>query len=778
VTLLAGTRVGSYEIIGPLGAGGMGEVYRAFDPRLRREVAIKIISGVSFTSTQRYRLEQEARAAGGLNHPNLLTIHELGSHEDAPFIVCELLVGRTLRSRLLAGPLTASEATDYAQQIAKGLAAAHDRGIVHRDLKPENIFVTTDGRLKILDFGLAKITDPLSSNDAADTDLLTGPGVVLGTLAYMSPEQASARPVDERTDVFAFGAILFEMLWGRSAFRRASAGETIAAILADDPLQTAPPAGVPPALAAIVRHCLEKDPDRRFHSARDIALVLESGTLPIAPVRRPLRPLPVMVIAAALIALAAGAWLLMRSRSHGVSQIDSLAVLPLTELSGTSDRYFADGLTEELTTKLAQIHSLRVVARSSAEKYANTKKSLRDIGRELNVDAIVTGSIARSGGNLRVTAQLVDPQTERTLWADQYERPLGDVLTLQDDLARAIAEHIRIRMTPAEQQRLTSARPISAAAHDAYLKGRFYLNRTDPEFLSRAIILFKEAIQREPKYAAAYAGLADCYAEMGNFGMLVSTEAYPSAKESAQTALQLDPNLAEGYVPLAIVESQYEWNWKAAEDDFRRAINLNPSNDRAHGHYAILLMVTGRTDEALAEGRRILEISPLGYMATGEMPFLLYLARRYDDAIAGFQKALEIYPDAVETLEGLADAYAAAGRDAQAFAAYQQWARVAGYSQPVIDDLARAYSSGGMPAYWRKRLEMEKIEQEETGDVFSYRTASLHARLHHTDEAISWLERAYAEHSNRLIYLRVDPMFDSLHTDPRFQNLLRRVGLP
>jgi len=490
VTLSAGARVGSYEIIAPLGAGGMGEVYRAFDPRLRREVAIKIISGVSFDSTQRFRLEQEARAAGGLNHPNLLTIHELGSHEDAPFIVSELLVGRTLRSRLLAGPLTASESTDYALQIAKGLAAAHDRGIVHRDLKPENIFVTTDGRLKILDFGLAKINESLSLDDAVDTDLLTGPGVVLGTLAYMSPEQASAHPVDERTDVFAFGAILFEMLWGRSAFRRASAGETIAAILADDPLQTAPPAGVPPALASIVRHCLEKDPDRRFHSARDIALALESGTFPtfpIAPIRRRLGPLPVVVIAFALIALAAGIWL-VRSRSHGVSQIDSLAVLPLTELSGTSDRYFADGLTEELITKLAQIHSLRVTPRSSAAQYAGTKKSIRQIGRELNVDAVVTGSIARSGGRVRVTAQLVDPQTERSLWADQYERPLGDILTMQDDLARAIAERIRVRMTPAEQERLSVAQPVSTAAHDAYLKARFYFNRYDPESYSRAII--------------------------------------------------------------------------------------------------------------------------------------------------------------------------------------------------------------------------------------------------------------------------------------------------
>jgi len=755
----------------------MGEVYRAFDPRLRREVAIKILSGMAFQSGQRSRLEQEARAAGGLNHPNLLTIHELGSHEEAPFIVCELLVGQTLRRRLQKGPLSSEEVADYASQIAKGLAVAHDKGIVHRDLKPENLFITTDGRLKILDFGLAKVNEPQASDEALVTDVLTGPGVILGTLGYMSPEQSSGHAVDERTDVFAFGAILFEMLWGRPAFRRGSAGETIAAILADDPLTSVSLTGVPSGLLAIVRHCLEKDPDRRFHSARDISLALESGAAPIAR-RRISRRVAILAGLTLLVALGGGAWFL-RSRWHApAAQIDSLAVLPLNDLSGSADRYFADGLTEELTTRLAQIHSLRVVARSSVEQYAATKKSLRDIGHELNVDALVTGSIVRSGGNLRVTAQLIDPETQRSLWADAYERPLGDVLVLQDDIARTIAERIRARMTPAEEQRLSSARPVSTAAHDAYLKGIFYLNRTDPESLSRGIILFKEAIAREPSYANAYAGLAACYAEMGFFGVLLSNEAYPSAKEAALTSLRLDPNLSEGYVPLGMVEAQYEWNWKSAEDDFRRAIHLNPGNERAHGHYAILLTATGRMDEALSEARRLLNLSPMGKMANLEMPYILYLARHYDAAIAQYQKGLEIYPNDVESREGIADAYAAAGRTAEAFEAYQEWASIAGYPKPVIEDLSDAYSHGGMTVYWRKRLEMESVEQEETGDVFSYRTAALHARLNQIDEAVSWLERAYAEHSNRLIFLRVDPVFDGLRSDPRFQNLIRRVGLP
>jgi TolB-like protein/Tfp pilus assembly protein PilF len=776
VNLQPGVRLGPYEILAPLGAGGMGEVYRCLDPRLRREVAIKILPASLFPDpVRRRRLEQEARAAGALNHPNLLTIYELGSHENAPFIVCELLVGETLRSKLGSGPLPPRQAADYALQIAKGLAAAHDKGIVHRDLKPENIFVTSDGRVKILDFGLAKVNEPMR-NESSDTDMLTGPGVVMGTLAYMSPEQALGRPVDVRTDVFSFGAIVFEMLWGRPAFHKTSPPETIAAILATDPLSTVP-GDLPPGLISIVRRCLEKEPDRRFRSGHDVAIALESGSVPM-PVVGP-APFPatkVIAGALAVVVIAAVIWI-VSTRGTGSPHIDSLAVLPLRELSGTSDRYFADGVTEELITRLAQIHSLRVVPRTSAERYVGTRKSLREIGQELNVNGIVTGSVLRSGGNVRVTAQLVDARTEQNLWADEYERPLGDVLTLQDELSRAIVDRIRIRLSPADQQRLTSARPISPAAHDAYLKALYNFNRADPEGFSRAITLFQEAIARDPNYAAAFAGLAHCYTSMGFFGILVPTEAFPTAKEAALTALKLDPDLADAHVSLGIVLANYEWNWKAADHEYRRALELNPNSEGAHEWIALLLLATGRTDEALAESRRAVELSPLGRVANQQLPWTYYQAHKFDIAIQQYQKAIPNDPDDPELHEGLGDAYVAAGRDPEAFSAYQQWARVAGFPAAIIAELDRAYRAGGMGSYWRKRLELEDQEAKETGDVWPYRMALLHARLHETEGTLSWLERAYAEHGNRLVFLHVEPAFGFLSRDARFQNLMHRVGL-
>jgi serine/threonine protein kinase/Tfp pilus assembly protein PilF len=784
VTSLPGSRLGSYEIVASLGAGGMGEVYRAFDSRLRREVAIKILPADVFADPgRRRRLEQEARAAGALNHPNLLTIFELGMHDDAPFIVTELLVGLTLRAKLVEGPLPSPQVREYALQIAKGLEAAHARGIVHRDLKPENIFVTSDGRIKILDFGLAKFQESQDPDDQnADTSPLTATGVIVGTLAYMSPEQASAHPVDARTDVFAFGAILIEMLCGRPAFRRASAGETIAAILSSDPTSMLPP-DVPPDLAGLARQCLEKDPETRLRSGAAIAAWLESGaSAPSVASRRSTAPQitasrrrPLLVAAVAVVVAIVGTLLWLRVGRPRT--IDSLAVLPLADLSGTSDRYFADGLTEELNTRLAEIRSLRIVTRSSTDRYAGTRKSLRDIARELNVDALVTGSITRSATSIRVNAQLIDPETERSLWADRFERPLGDILPLQDDLARAIADRIRATMTPSEKERLTNARTVNPIAHDAYLKGRFYLNRAEPEAFSRAILLFKEAIEHDPNDAGSYAALAECYANMGTFQILTANEAYPEAKKHALTALRLDPHSGDAHVSLGIVASQHEWNWKSAENEFRRAIDLSPGSDTAHDEYAIQLMISGHPDQAIAEGRKALEISPLGRRANHELGWLLYLTRRFDASIAQYQKALANDPDGLEVREGAADAYAAAGRNAEAFATYQQWARLAGYPEAVIDDLNRSYRAGGMAGYWRKRLEMEKQEEAESGDVFPYRMAAIHARLHEKDDAISWLERAYDEHNNRLIFLRVDPAFDSIRLDIRFQNLLRRIGV-
>ena len=784
MALAPGSCLGKYEIVAPLGAGGMGEVYRAIDPHLRREVAIKVLSADVFADpSRRRRLEQEARAAGALNHPNLLTIYDLGTHDDAPFIVCELLTGQTLRGALAVGALPPRTAAAYATQIAAGLEAAHDKGIVHRDLKPENIFITTDGRVKILDFGLAKFNEPVAADASTETELRTEPGTVIGTLAYMAPEQVKALGADARSDIFAFGSILFEMLWGKPAFRKPSAGETMAAILTSDPV-VHPPAEVPAGLVAIVRHCLEKNPDQRFQTAHDLAFALSSdfgssGTMPLAAPRIDQRRPPILVIATVAAGVIIVA-LLFSARSfwRREPKIDSIAVLPLGNLGGGTDRYFADGLTEELTTRLAQIHALRVVPRTSTGRYVDTKKSLQEIGRELDVDGIVTGSVQRSGNTVRITAQLSDTANGRSLWADHFERSLGDVLALQDDLARTIAERIRIQMTPAEKQRLQDARaPVNSQAHDAYLRGRSYLERTDPENLSRAVLFFKEAVQRDPKYPEAYAGLADAYADMGFFNILLPTEAYLSAKEAALTALRLDPNLAEAHVSLGQVETHYEWNWKEAEREYLRAIELNPNYDLAYNAYAQLLIAIGRADEAIAQSKHAFELSPLGRRAIEEYPWILYLARKYDASILQYRKAMELDTQDVESREGAADAYSAAGRDAEAFAQYQQWSRMAGYPQAIIDDLARAYAAGGMTGYWRKRLTMEKIEEDQTGDVFSYRMASLYSRLHETDSALVWLERAYAEHNVRLIFLRADPVFDPIRKEIRFQNLVDRVGL-
>ena len=781
VSLAPGSRVGKYEILAPLGAGGMGEVYRAADPHLRREVAIKILRADVFNDpSRRRRLEQEARTAGSLNHPNLLTIYDLGTHDDAPFIVCELLHGKTLRSALAGGALSVRKATMYAAQIVSGLNAAHEKGIIHRDLKPENIFITLDDRVKILDFGLAKLTAPIPQDAATDTLEHTEKGSVLGTLTYMAPEQVKALGADERSDIFAFGSVLFEMLWGRPAFRKESSAETIAAILTEDPIDSVP-ATVPAALVSIVRHCLEKPPDRRFQTAHDLAFALAADTsqpvaFPLAAARWKSRPLLAAGFFAALVI--AALIVPIRRLAPGGSHIDSIAVLPLADLSGGADRYFADGLTEGLRTRLAQIHALRVVPQTSTSRYVGSTKSVREIGRELDVDAVVTGSVQRNGERVRISAECSDPKTARSLWAENFEGSIGDVLALQDDLARTIAQRIGVPMTPAEQQRLKSAPRVNPAAHDAYLRGRSYFVRSDPESLSRALIYFKEAVQRDPNYAPAYTGIADTYEEMATFGVLLSTEAFPPAKEAALTALKLDPNLAEAHVSIALIETKYDWNWKAAEEEIRRAIELDPNYDIAHNAYAQLLMATGRKEEAIAQSRRAFELSPLARQAIHQLPWMLYFARKYDAAILQYRKAMALDPDELLTREDLADAYAAAGRNAEAFAEYQQWARTAGYPQPVLDELSRSYTRGGMTGYWRKRLEMENVEMDQTGNVFAYRMASLHSRLRDTNDALGWLERAYAERNNRLIYLRVDPVFDPLRRDPRFQNLVQRIGLP
>jgi eukaryotic-like serine/threonine-protein kinase len=765
----------------------MGEVYRARDARIARDVAIKILPSTFVDDRERLlRFEQEARAAGALNHPNLLTIYELGMHDGVPFIATELLEGETLRARLRIGPLPLSEAVDYALQIANGLAAAHQKGIVHRDLKPENLFVTEDGRVKILDFGLAKTTALLPA-DAPTALRLTDPGTLLGTVQYMSPEQVRSDDLDARSDLFSLGVVLYELVSGRSPFIRASAPETMVAILRDDPQPL--DGDVPPWLVTIIRHCLEKNTAQRFQSAHDVGLALSAGMTSgittdarpeLAQARAP-RWIAGALLTAALIALIA-----VRFRERVANtfspqlgpRIDSVAVLPLANLSGDpQQQYFADGMTEELITQLAQIGALRVISRASVMEYRDTKKSASQIAQELHVRALVTGSVLRSATRVRITAQLIDAETSSSVWADQYERELGDVLALQNEVARSIEERIKVKVTPQVASRLAAVRSVDPRAYELFLKGRFYSRKNTPDGLNRGLSYFEDAVRRDPRYAPAFAGIAYCYNQMGHFQILLPQDAYPNAKKASEKALQLDPGSADAHMSLAWAKASYDWDWPSAEREFRTAIRLNPNDAMSHDQYALCLAAQGRHVEAVAEASRGVNVDPVSRTSLTGLAWVLYLSRRYDASLGQYQKALEVDSNGLTALENVADLYEAMGDHARAFDAYQRWAAAAGITHSTIMKLDRAFHAQGMNGYWQTRLQMEKNEEAEEGEAWPYRMAALNARVGDREEAINWLQRAYAERNSRLIFLGVDPVFDGIRSDPRVVQILRGVGI-
>jgi serine/threonine protein kinase/tetratricopeptide (TPR) repeat protein len=793
--LLPGARLGPYEILAPLGAGGMGEVWRARDTRLDRDVAIKVLpERLAQDQAALSRFEREAKVLAALSHPNLLGILDFGREGDLVYAVTELLEGKTLRSRLSTTELSWREAAKIGVAVAEGLAAAHARGIVHRDLKPENVFLTADGRVKILDFGLAR-RDVLSSpgTESVTPTLMqeTLPGTVLGTVGYMAPEQVSGEPADARSDIFSFGCLLYEMVTGNRAFPGKNAAEVIAAILRDDPADpTTSGKPLPPDLTRVITHCLAREPAQRFQSAQDLAFDLNavlagaavSAPLPALPTRR--RAL-LWIGSAGLVVLAALVGIVLASRRRAPTTlgppatITSLAVLPLRNLSQDPEQdFFADGMTEELTNQLAQIRALKVISHTSVMKYKATTKTAPEIGKELKADAVVTGSISRFGGRVRIIAQLVRTATDETILAERYERDLGDVLSLQNEVARTIAVKIEVEITPEEHARLSGGRSVDPSAHEAYLKGRFHWNQRTPEGFLKGVDYFQKAIEKDPTYAPPYAGLADTYNLMAFLGMLVASEGFPRGRDAALQALQLDPNLPEAHAALARVLSDYDWNWAAAEKEYQRAIELNPSYSFARQQYGLRLAVIGRVEKGIAQVRKALELDPFSYITNNAIGWVHYLAHRYDDAIRHYRTTLELFPNVSQPYEQLADCYLAKGEHEQAFRAYQKWAQVAGISSKVIAELERAYADGGIKGYWKERVRMETREEEETGNVWAYHRAILHARAGQREEALRWLEKAYAERHNRLIFLRVDPAFDSLRDDPRFADLLKRVGLP
>jgi TolB-like protein/Tfp pilus assembly protein PilF len=651
--------------------------------------------------------------------------------------------------------------------------------------------------VKILDFGLAR-REVLSSSDVESiTPTLmqeTLPGTVLGTVGYMAPEQVSGEAADARSDIFSFGCVLYEMVTGNRAFPGRNPAETIAAILRDDPVDpTASGKSFPADLTRVIAHCLAREPAQRFQSAQDLAFDLNAvlaGSAVSAPVSaQPLRWFRRIWIPLAAIVLGGAIAGLVLARRHATqtaravamtTAIRSLAVLPLENLSNDPEQdYFADGMTEELSTQLAQIRALKVISRTSAMKYKKTAKTMPEIGRELNVDAIVTGTVLRSGGKVRITAHLIRAATDDQIWAESFNRDLQDILVLQGDVARAIVGRIRVKTTEREQTRLSGARPVDPAAHEAYLKGLYFWNKgRTPEYVSKAIEYFNEAIEKEPGYSAAYAGLAQTYMAMGTYGMVLSEDAIRNARPATMKALEVDPESAEAHAALGRIRMAYDWDWVGAEGEYRRAIELNPSLALAHNWYAWFLVAMGRIEEAMSESKRARELDPFSVTISQGSAWVLYMAHRYDESIEQGRRTFELDPQFLPAHEMVAMAYEAKGSAAMAFAEYQKWAQVAGYDARTIAALKSAYDAGGMKGYVRKRLEMEQQESNETGNVWSLQMAHLFARLGDRDQAYSWLERAYAERHDRMLFLKADPVFEGLHSDPRFIDLLRRIGLP
>jgi len=790
MALTPGVRLGRYQILAAIGAGGMGEVYRARDERLHRDVAVKVLPAAVASDRERVaRFEQEAQAAGRLNHPNILSIYDIGSEDGAPYIVSELLEGETLRNAL-AAPRPVTWCLDVAVQIARGLAAAHATGIVHRDLKPENVFVTRDRRVKILDFGLAKLTQPAEDGTMAETVAwATQPGVTLGTVGYMSPEQVRGLPTDHRSDLFALGAILYEALAGRRAFSGASPADTMTAILRDEPAPLGSGSRTPQPVQDIVRRCLEKRPEDRFQSASDLEFALSaaagSGTVAVATIQRPRRTYPLAAALAAVVVVAgAVAWYLARAPG-GTPRVPSIAVLPLANLSNDPEQeYFSDGMTEALIADLARVGGLRVISRTSTMAYkkpfgsAQGKPaqpvSLPEIARQLNVDMVVEGSVMRSVDRVRITAQLIDAKSDRHLWANSYDRGLSDVLSLQAEVARTVAQEIKVTLTPQESARLAAVKPVNPASHEAYLRGRYFLAKSTEDSIGEAIRQFKRAAELDASDARPYTGMADAYTAMRST-YAPPRAVMPRAKEAAQTALRLDPGLAEAHVSMGGVFMFYDFDWAAAERELRQAVDLAPNLAEAHDYLGQYFAAVGKPAEARAESDRALALDPLSLIALNDAGWVAYLGRDYDRSADLNVKALALDQNFWPAHRDLGLAYEKKGRFADAIAELER-ARQLDSNPSILEMLGGAYAAWGKKDDARRVL-AEATKQASEHYVCPYEVATIHAGLGDTEATLEWLKKGVDEHADCMPWARSDPKLDALRDNPRFRQLMGEIGL-
>jgi serine/threonine protein kinase/Tfp pilus assembly protein PilF len=779
--------ISHYRIIQKLGAGGMGEVYLAEDTELNRKVALKFLPLVSEHDRERMRrFIQEARAAAALHHGNIAHVYEIGEADGKSFIAMEYVEGQTLDYKIKGRLLHTDEIVRIGSEIADALNEAHSKSITHRDIKPSNISITSHGHVKVLDFGLAKVTATRSEGAASDlpTQIKTRSGVVVGTVEYMSPEQALGREVDHRTDVFSLGVVLYEMTTGRRPFTGTTATETIDRIAHAQPEAIARfNYDVPAELERIIRKCMEKDRERRYQSARDLFIDLQNlqrdavmaqtatsekaGTQPRIPGRRP----TVMVVALVVGLLAAVGFGLYWFAGGRPAPINSIAVLPLVNASSDPDtEYLSDGLTESLINSLSQLPNLKVISFGSVMHYKGQQIDPQAAGSALRVRAVLMGRIVKRGDALSISAELVDVLDKSHLWGTQYERKLSDLITLKGEIAKDVSEELRLRLSGEEQKRLTKPYTDNTEAYQLYLKGRYYSARQNEEEIRKGIEYFNQAINVDPNYALAYAGLSSAYYGL-SYVYLAPREAMPKAKAAAMRALALDNRLAEAHTSLAIVKTFYEWDWSGAEAEYQQAIGLNRNYAPAHQWYGWHLALVGQPDKSISELERAQEIDPLSSEVSWSLGVCLFFAHRYDKAITQLQKTLEQDPNMPLAHFHLAASYEQQGKSNEAIAEF----RKATGTAPDAS-LGHAYAAFGKRDEALKILDQLK-ERSARGDLPGYEMAILYTGLGDKDRAFEWLDKAYEDRSELMSWLKVDPRLDSLRSDERFTKVMRRVGL-
>ena len=816
----------------------MGEVYLAHDTKLDRKVALKVLPAQLAADQDRMRrFVQEAKAAAALNHPNIAHIYEIGEHQGLNFMAMEFIDGLTLTELMKSRDEDIVKLLRYLQHVAEGLAKAHAAGIVHRDLKPDNLMVTRDGHAKILDFGLAKLVEPEqhSANQRTSSEVATilqeqsTPGMVMGTIGYMSPEQAQGKTqeIDHRSDIFSFGCILFEGVTGQKCFAGADAIDALNKIIREPaPSLSELNPSAPVDLQRIVRRCLAKDPDERYQTIKDVALELKevrrelqamscganappatekfgvppSGGISVNDPTLPpeggtpnthissaedvasgkQRKLAIGLGVVALIIFGVGAAIIFSylRPKEPTAAIDSIAVLPFVNLNNDQNiEWVSDGLTESTINSLTQLPNLKVIARSSVFRYKGNQTDPFKVGKELGVRAVLTGRLMQRGDDVIVSAELIDLRDNKQLWGEQYQRKMADLLAVQREIAREIASNLRPKLSGEEQTLVAKNYTQSSEAYQDYLKGRFYWNKRTAADFHKAIAFFQQAIAKDPNYALAYSGLADSFALLPVYGGGAPAQWMPQAKAAAQKSLTLDESLAEGHASLGQIMAYYDFDLNGAEREYQRAIALNPNYASAHQWRAENLSALGRVDEALAEARSALELDPLSLIINRNYGDCLADARRFDEAIEQYRKTIDLDPNFTTAHYFLGRAYEAKGSYDQAVAAYAKSAELSGFRADELAEMKEAYAKGGWQAYLQTTLK-QVLARSKQGYSSPFVVASLYARLGQKDEAFAYLEKGFQQRDFRIMLVKVSFEFDSLRSDSRYADLLKRIGLP